>query len=272
MNEMDEATIIKRLSALTRFYLGFVRSNTRLINQRKAIIRNLAKLREEGFPVNDISELELIEPFELAQIPIQAHRVHFGNEIEVMAKKLKVWPWVNGIRGAGPLNLGLIVGVARDLSNFPDFHKLWKWFGLAPGQRRIKGKKTDYDPQNRSIAFNVSESLMKQNKEYYRKVFEDRKAYLIPKHPEWALLKTKRRFDEDEEDQGKAKKAKWKYHDEALRYLAKRFLRDLWRAWRDCHADNSEATSDKTAIASSHQSAEQKSEQSSYDERPPLTL
>ena len=102
-----------------------------------------------------------------------------------------------------------------DLGKYSNPGKLWKRFGLAPGQRRYadaeKAIEAGYSPARRSVAYNLSESLMKQNKGYFRQVYLDRKAYLKERSPDWKDIKV---------------------HREALRYLAKRFLRELWKAWR----------------------------------------
>lgn len=183
----------------------------------------------------DVLSLPYLMPLLEARRPIRKRRRELEKQLSELAKQLPVWTWAADIRGIGPLGAALIVGEAgRGLDQFANPGKLWKRFGLAPGQRRYTdpdlAKAAGYSPGRRAVAYNLSEALMKQNKGKYRNVYTARKAYLKEQHPNWVLLKKKKRFGG--EPAGEAKDAQWKYHYEALRYLAKRFLRDFWRAWR----------------------------------------
>jgi hypothetical protein len=179
-----------------------------------------------------------IDPLVLAQLPIKKHRAELETVIEALAAELPVWAdFAKDVRGIGLLGLGLIVGAAgRSLDDYPNPAKLWKRLGLAPGQRRYKEASkallAGYSPQRRALMHNIAESLLKQNDGVYRQVYLDRKAYLIERSPEWQQLKKPRLDEEDESGEKKGGGAMWKYHQEAMRYLVKRFIKDLWKAWR----------------------------------------
>lgn len=169
---------------------------------------------------------------------IQAHQIlHYQTEccrraIEELAKLLPVAPWVLSIKGAGLLNLGLIVGAARTLSNYSSIGKLWKRLGLAvldgERQRNFSGKTDEgkalnelhgFSGRRRAIVSNLGECLLKNNYTgtredgYYRTVYVEQKEKEIVKAPD-----------------------KWQevWHRRAKRYMEKRFIKHLWQAWKRC--------------------------------------
>ncbi|MEW6330195.1 MAG: hypothetical protein AB1560_01910 [Pseudomonadota bacterium] len=150
-------------------------------------------------------------------------RADHEKQLRKLARQLPVWPWVETVNGFAELGLALIVAEAGDLNNYPNPAKLWKRFGYAP----IKGKacstwrrtgglsaedwvSAGYSPRRRSLMFTIGDSLIKKQNEY-REIYLARKAVEQLKAPE-------------------ASKMLW--HRRAQRYMEKRLLRDLWRAWR----------------------------------------
>lgn len=70
-----------------------------------------------------------------------------------------------------------------------------------------------YNRQRRSRMWNIGDALIKSNRDgRYRTIYLARKEYEITRDPEMQPIKAHRR---------------------AQRYMEKRLLRDLWRAWRD---------------------------------------
>lgn len=140
-----------------------------------------------------------------------------------LARKLPVWQWVGSVHGFGEIGLTQIIGEAGDLWEYPTYDRLWKRFGLAcidgERQHRVKGRsKADkekairfgFSPTRRSIIHVIGDSLMKKQNPY-RDLYLERKALEAWRYPE-------------------AKKGQ--HHMRALRYMEKRLMRDLWRAWR----------------------------------------
>jgi hypothetical protein len=148
----------------------------------------------------------------------------YDKTIENLAKQLPVHAWSKDVRGCGPLLLGLIIGETGDLSNYANPAKVWKRMGLAvmpdgKRQRRVTGDEAiehGYNADRRSLMFNLGECFIKVGGETspYRQLYDDRKAFELTRLPEDAKGR-----------QGWA-------HNRASRYAQKRFLVDLWKAWR----------------------------------------
>lgn len=155
-------------------------------------------------------------PFDDCATLMKAYRNGAARRVKSLAQQLPVHPWVSAIRGAGDLNLGLIIGETGDLSTYSNPAKLWKRMGLAVmadgrSHRRVKGEQTGYSPIRRTIMHNLGECLLKGNDGEMRGLYDTRKAYEIERNPEIKPIVA---------------------HKRALRYMEKRFLRDLWREWR----------------------------------------
>jgi hypothetical protein len=162
-------------------------------------------------------------------------------EMERLARLLPVWvTFGEGIRGFGARSLAVIIAETGDLSRYADPAKLWKRMGLAVLHGVRQGglrKGADaaawiahgYNAHRRSFMFVIGDVLIKQQNPYRalyvrRKTIERAKAAaagltVVPaaKIPE----KRKAEFMSDGH-----------VHRRAQRYMEKRLLRDLWRAWR----------------------------------------
>lgn len=90
-------------------------------------------------------------------------------------------------------------------------------FGVRVAARRRKGQRANWSNTARMRAHNCAVSCVKQpNGTPYRDVYTARRAHTATTHPDWT--------------DGHS-------HHDALRILAKRILRDLWRAARDHHQE-----------------------------------
>jgi len=58
----------------------------------------------------------------------------------------------------------------------PHISSLWKFSGLAPGQRKIKGEKLNYNPKAKVLAWKIVHSFVMQNTPFYRAVYDKEKA------------------------------------------------------------------------------------------------
>ena len=156
-----------------------------------------------------------------------------------LATALPAWEWGKDIRGFGAKSLAVIVAEAGDLSNYPDKSKLWKRMGLAVmGDVRQGGLKKGagaeawiehgYSPKRRSQMWNVGDTMIKAQVRKvkddadedtgertslgeYGRAYLDRKAKKLAANPEMKPIHA---------------------HRDAQRYMEKRLLRDLWKAWR----------------------------------------
>lgn len=166
-------------------------------------------------------------PAELAAGPLinarellRHSRKPLEKQLEKMARELPIWEaWAKQQRGFGPLSLAQIVGECGDLSDYGNPAKVWKRMGLAVINGQRQRRVTDpeqaiahgYSPQRRAIMFVISENLVKLNQEGpYRTCYLARKEVEREKAPELPPIA---------------------HHKRAMRYMVKRLLRDLWRAW-----------------------------------------
>lgn len=143
------------------------------------------------------------------------------------AKQLHVAPFVEKTRGFGWIGLAQIVGEVGDLSLYANPAKLWKRCGLAPfygkacstwrseklrhapALTKADWIEAGYSPRRRSLMFSIGDALIKQQGPY-RELYLARKVYEQEKAPTLT---------------------KMAWHRRAQRYMEKRLLRDLWRAW-----------------------------------------
>ncbi len=180
--------------------------------------------------------LPLIEAIAL----LRSYRMPLQRNMVKAAKELPVWPWAEKIGGLGPLGLAQMIGeiaVDKDprkgrgtgrttLSDFPTPSKLWTWWGVGlvkingvwVAQRRVKGeeaKKHRFNPQRRSIMHVIGSSLLKYTRgpNPYRDLYLARKEWERAKQPEAPAFIL---------------------HKMSQRYVEKRLLLHLWRAWREC--------------------------------------
>jgi hypothetical protein len=161
-----------------------------------------------------------VQPLVEVRAALSAQRKEAERKCRKLAKQLPVWPWVGAVYGFGDLGLAQIVGECGDLGNYSNPAKLWKRMGLhvvdgkAARKSKAKGEIMGYSPARRAIMFCIGESLLKKQNAY-RDLYLARKTVEAQKVPEGS---------------------KMLWHRRAQRYVEKRLLRDLWRAWRDAGA------------------------------------
>lgn len=146
-----------------------------------------------------------------------------------IAKRLDGWSrmhplrinFLSKIQGIGPILSSGLIAWLEPISRFDNVSKLWKYCGLAPGQKRKKGEKLGYNPTLKTLMWKIARSFEKQNgkKSYYRRLYERQKKY----YAERADLKEKI---------GVEKGAKLHIQLMTLRWTVKRFLANLWLEWR----------------------------------------
>lgn len=85
--------------------------------------------------------------------------------------------------------------------------------GSNVAARRQKGVKANWSTDAKTRAYLIATSCIKQDGEY-RQVYDARRAHTATTHPDWTPGHS---------------------HNDALRIVSKRILRDLWRAARDYH-------------------------------------
>jgi hypothetical protein len=240
----DHSHTIATLRELHRKRQDFHRSEKSLTLQIKAICRRLcagdkdeadklyAAMLKGAEDAQAMMAREWTEPFIQARAILEMNRKQVEKDMERVAKTLPVAKWVEGIKGFGIGSLAAVIGEAGDLSNYPTHSHLWKRLGLAVidggRQRMVPGADAlahGYSPSRRSVVWNIGQCVFKAqsprvDKETgevkveageYRKLYDARKEY------EMGRVETK----------GHA-------HNRAMRYMEKKLMRDLWKAWRVC--------------------------------------
>jgi hypothetical protein len=157
-------------------------------------------------------------PLIQARDGIETHRKAIEKLLAKQAADLPASEWVGSVKGFGIGSLAAIVGEAGDLSNYSNPAKLWKRMGLAvmpngERQRRFADKEmavlAGYNPSRRSVVWNIGDCLIKANSPQYRPVYDKRKEYELTRTDKPIVA-----------------------HARAKRYMEKRLLLDLWKAWR----------------------------------------
>jgi hypothetical protein len=162
-------------------------------------------------------------------------------KLEYLAKKLPVWEgWAKDVKGFGARSLGVIVGEAGDLSNYADHSKLWKRMGLAvmrgirQGGLMKTASKDDwidhgYNAVRRAHMFVIGDCLVKASGDY-RNIYLARKEYERERAAKSGLIVLpSARIPKSDRDNYMSD---GHIHKRAQRYMEKRLLRDLWKAWR----------------------------------------
>jgi hypothetical protein len=125
--------------------------------------------------------------------------------------ELPYWDWIESTPGISWKGVGRLLGAIGDPSyNRTNPAQLWAYCGYAPGQKLQKGVQANWNSNAKMRAYLVSLSAMKTQGPY-RELFLDRREHTAETHPEWT---------------------KGHSMNDALRYVSKRLLRDLWEQSR----------------------------------------
>lgn len=209
-----------RMRSLLRLELGWHRDMPD--KERKAINNQAGELMEQ-----EEAHIESRLPYERMENAAK-------KQMAKLAKQLPVWDaFGKDVRGFGEVSLAVIVAEAGDLSLYDSEAKLWKRMGLAAGQNRVPAGLSrearaeawiarGYSPRRRSHMWNIGDALIKGNQDgKYRTMYLARKEYELARDPEMSKMHAHRR---------------------AQRYMEKKLIRDLWRAWRRASISTSEKT------------------------------
>jgi len=175
----------------------------------------------------------LLNVIEQSGFDKQKHTIE--KKMATAVASLDIEAFITEVRGFSPTQLANIVGEAGDIANYGTVSRLWKRMGMAvidgvrQSKQSDKGKALDhgYNPSRRSAMWNIGETIIKaqvrNNKDedgnkvgdsyslgYLGQVYLDRKADYAARHPE---------------------KTKAHIHNDAKRYMEKRLLKMLWKAW-----------------------------------------
>lgn len=233
------------------------KAEIKLILQAQAVCRSwtdgdkiaAAKLYAKAKAGDDVDPTLTIAlgPFFDGMRPFDEIGTAYEKRIAKAARSLPVYPWAKALWGFSDLGLGKIVGEAGDLGAYRNPSCLWKRMGLAvigdKRQRRVSDADEallhGYNPQRRSVMWNIGGGVIggmgkgvrplvgedwqaREDWSQYQKLYVSRLIYEAERDPTMAREPTAA---------GKLSFAAHA-HNRAKRYVEKRLLRDLWRAWR----------------------------------------
>jgi len=187
----------------------------------KAAAAVAAALKGEAEPGH-----EWLIPFAMVAADERAPSVKLLANIEKemigLSRELPVYEWSRGVLGEGTA-LAVIVGEAGDLNNYSDPAKLWKRLGLAPKEaypQAASGAHMTPKQRRSQIWVSVGSNLLRKLHPVYKPLYDQKKAEYLARgeaEPFW---------------QKDGKPDRLHAHNAALRFMEKRVLKHLWRAWR----------------------------------------
>lgn len=195
-----------------------------------------------------------LKPFFLARETLNFERTKIEKRLEKLAKELPVAPMISAIKGIAMGGLAALIGEAGNLSNYETVSRLWKRMGVAVigdgRQRKVEGAAAalhGYSPRRRSVLWNIGCGLIgcmghgprplvgedvsaRDDLSDYQKLFIERCREEVKAHPE---------MGRDPVIKDGIAKESYSAHasNRAKRYVEKRFLIDIWRAWRACEME-----------------------------------
>jgi len=213
---------------------------------KRVVARYLNKTEVTTAEVNELIEKgsELVHALAEARKPLHEWRRREEKIMVHLVEHLPVYAafW-NPVHGLGALGLAQIIGEAGDIANYANPAKLWRRFGLHVGGGksfatwRAKGglsakdwEQAGYCPRRRSLMFTITDSLLKKQNAY-KVLCDERKAVERQKAAAEGL--TVAPAGEIPKGEGDKYRSLAHIKARAERYVSKRLLRDLWRAWRD---------------------------------------
>lgn len=164
-------------------------------------------------------------------------RAETEKEMRALAKQIPAWEFVQSVKGVSDLGLAVIVGEAGNLGEYPKKGHLWKRLGLAVIDGKRQGNPGTgataedwiahgYKAARRAEVYAFIDDVMFRSQ--WRGAKNDAPGYPIgPYGAHYARKKAEylARFADEKGAKGHAENA-------ARRYMAKMFIRDLWKAWR----------------------------------------
>lgn len=259
----ETAATIATIQALWRRRQQWHSAEKRLTLQMSAICRGacggdktataaLLKRIDGGSTTADDMLAEMtIAPLMIARSGLAEHRAAIEKTLAKAVRVLPVYPWAKAVYGLGDLGFASLIGEAGDIGAYRTVSGLWKRMGLAVIGAERQRRKSDaeealahgYSPRRRSIMWNIGNGLIggmgngprpfvgedisaREDWSPYQRLFVERMRYEAERDPE-AHMKP------PVEKDGVARESFCKHAaSRAKRYVEKRFLRELYSAWR----------------------------------------
>jgi hypothetical protein len=113
---------------------------------------------------------------------------YFARQLEIIEDQIRkaldkytsaseIGIWAKSITGIGPvISAGLVANINPE--HCISAAKVWRFCGLAPGQKRERGKKLDFNPSLKRLSWLIGESFVKVSNhpnDYYGNLYKKRK-------------------------------------------------------------------------------------------------
>lgn len=189
--------------------------------------------------------VDIIQRSAAAAEPWSLMRADVEKQMRDLARQLPAYEFVSGVKGVGELGLAVVVAEAGDLGNYPKHGHLWKRLGLMAGQkgspspglsredRAAYYKDLGYSPTRRAETFAFFDDTMFRSQwagdrdEDGKRPEKTGKPVATPAHALGPYGEAYGRKKAEYVERGHP------WPDRAARrYMTKKFIRDLWRAWR----------------------------------------
>lgn len=227
----------------------FLRARMRLELQAQAVCRRYcdgdkaeaAKLWAKVKKDREHELLVWLEPYILAMAPLDTAKHKVELKLAKLARDLPVYDWAKSVSGFGDVSLAAVVGeCAIGPGEYRTVSALWKRMGMAvfdgQRQRKVSGDaaiEQGYNPTRRSLMWNIGCCLIKaqirsEKDEKGKKV--EGSEYAIGEYGQ--LYLDRKQYLRDRSEAAEQPMPPFMLHKNAQRYIEKRLLRELWRAWR----------------------------------------
>jgi hypothetical protein len=151
-------------------------------------------------------------------------------EIALELTGLPIWErFMKNVKGLGEPTAGIIISKIGDIARFHSISALRKYSGWYPQDgkavRKTMGSTAGFSVHLHQTLYHWGEAILKANDPHYRPMYDNFKAKIREKHPEWNDRKAT-----------KGKKIEgipMHIHRMAMRKTIQMFLSDLFCIWRD---------------------------------------
>lgn len=153
-------------------------------------------------------------------------RAKLKADMEALAENLPGIAWAKSVRGFGITSYAHLIAETGNLSRFRNRDCVVKRMGISPpntyGMTTKAGKTVNAIPRmRRSILWVIGDNLIKSGNKTYRAIYDEQKK-----------RRTALRAAEFKLPAGKRKGLKGHIHKQAHRAMERRFVRDMYAAWK----------------------------------------
>lgn len=204
-----------------------------------ALIRQFYRVQEHriafGGQIRALKEQKLnVDPIKKYFDQLFEIEKQMGKDIGSTIKEEEIWKeFLKGVKGIGPLiSAGLINLI--DIKEAKHISSLWKFAGMdvtdeGKAPKRKKKVKSTWNPLMRMLCWKIGQSFLRTGSPYRRYYDRRKEKELKRKYQEGELAEKYKRSCYKKED---IYLIKGHAHNRATRVMVKRFLADLWIAWR----------------------------------------